>query len=583
VITVYAGAAFVIIELINNITEPLKLPDWTPTFVIILLAIGFPVVIMFSWIYDFHPEGGMVKTEPADKVKAKEITKSSNSWKIATYVSVVIIIGLIAFNLFGGNRGPKINESLAKSIAVLPFHNLSGEDDQEYMRIGITDEIISHLFRVKSFDEVRSLTSVLKYKDSEENIPEIAEELGVNYILEGSYKRMGDDLKITAQLIETASDNHIWLQDYEIPYRRVMGIPGEIAIQIANHLKTFISDEELERIEKLPTTNIEAYEKYATVRFASILDTDNPLRGPAQFPLDTLLKMIELDPYYADAYAFTAMHFLQRGMYLGTGATAADILGAERLARKALEIDENNGSAYQVVATIRHFVEWDFVAAEAYYKRAMEVFRNDPNVLAGYSILMSQTDQCDKAEQLLNRTSGLSNFKAWIYVLLGEADRASDKLRTWQISFGDSIFADAGEIYLWTGDFDTARYFLETAVKNNNPLMELPRFRLALAAAYHKTGEPGRAEEIIDQLIKDSYTSTAGSPAFYVASYYGWIGRIDSAFFWLEQAYRNGSMEMPWLRMHPAFKSLKGDPRYWDLYERTGHKAYDDYIASRKE
>ena len=186
VITVYAAAAFVILELTDIVAPSLGLPDWTLNLIIILLCVGFLIAIILSWIYDIHPEGGIVKTEPIHKVKSENIPKSTNSWRIATYVSVVLIIGLIAFNIFTGNRGARIDESLAKSIAVIPFHNYSGNPDMDYLCQGLTDEIISHLFKVESFDEVRSLTSVLPYKDSDLSAIEIAEELSVNFILEGS-------------------------------------------------------------------------------------------------------------------------------------------------------------------------------------------------------------------------------------------------------------------------------------------------------------------------------------------------------------------------------------------------------------
>jgi hypothetical protein len=143
------------------------------------------VAVILSWIYDIHHEGGMVKTEPADLVKAEEIPKSSNIWKIASYISFVVIVGLMVLNILGSNGRARIDESLAKSIAVLPFHNLSGDDDQEYICVGLTDEIISNLFKVASFDEVRSLTSVIPFQDSEKSIKEIAQQLQVNYVLEG--------------------------------------------------------------------------------------------------------------------------------------------------------------------------------------------------------------------------------------------------------------------------------------------------------------------------------------------------------------------------------------------------------------
>jgi hypothetical protein len=137
VTTVYAGAAFVIIELINNITEPLRLPEWTPTLVIVLLAIGFPVVIIFSWIYDIQPEGGIVKTEPVDQGKSEDKSKSSNSWKIASYISFVVIVFLIVLNVIPHSGK---SEKLEKSIAVLPFQDFSTDPDQESMCMGLTDE-----------------------------------------------------------------------------------------------------------------------------------------------------------------------------------------------------------------------------------------------------------------------------------------------------------------------------------------------------------------------------------------------------------------------------------------------------------
>ena len=151
VITVYAAAAFVTLELVSIIVEPLKLPEWTLPFIIVLLCVGFIIAIILSWIYDIHPEGGIVKTESAYKVKEDEISKSSNSWKIASYISFVVIIGLLAINIFGNRNQTKIDKSLEKSIAVLPFQNFSTEPGQEAMCLGLSDEImgLSCLYEVR--------------------------------------------------------------------------------------------------------------------------------------------------------------------------------------------------------------------------------------------------------------------------------------------------------------------------------------------------------------------------------------------------------------------------------------------------
>jgi len=186
VVTVYAGAAFVIIELINNITEPLRLPEWTPTFVVVLLAIGFPIVIIFSWIYDVHPEGGVVKTEPVDRVSTEEIPNSSNGWKIASYLSFVVIVGLVVLNVVPRANNKKI---LDKSIAVLPFINDSPNEEKMYFINGTMEAILDNLCKIEDL-RVPGRISVEKYRDNPKPVPVVAEEMNVSYVLEGSGHRV---------------------------------------------------------------------------------------------------------------------------------------------------------------------------------------------------------------------------------------------------------------------------------------------------------------------------------------------------------------------------------------------------------
>ena len=189
-ITVYAGADFVIIELINNVTQPLRLPEWTPTLVIILLLAGFPLAVIFSWIFDINQEGGIVKTGPAEKEKPADIPKSSGSWKIASYMSFVVIIGLIVLNIL--QREGK-NEILDKSIAILPFRNDSPDKENAYFINGTMESILNDLSRIKDLRAI-SRSSVEKYRDSAVNIPDVAKELMVSYVLEGSMQKYGNHI-----------------------------------------------------------------------------------------------------------------------------------------------------------------------------------------------------------------------------------------------------------------------------------------------------------------------------------------------------------------------------------------------------
>ena len=144
------------------------------------------------------------------------------------------------------------------------------------------------------------------------------------------------------------------------------------------------------------------------------------------------------------------------------------------------------------------------------------------------------------------------------------------------------LYLEIGDAYIWVEAFDSARVFLERANIRDLFYIKIPRFQADLALAYYHSTETEQARSIIDQLIQKSEISSVGSPAYFTGWFYSWIGELDSAFFWLEKAYENRSPEFPWLKVDPAFNSLKGDDRYWDLYERTGHKAYDEYLESRK-
>jgi len=584
VITVYAGAAFVIIELVNNITEPLHLPAWTPTLVIILLAVGFPVVLIISWLFDVTPEG-IERTEPrrehispGEQVKAGKSTVSG-SWRIATYASLVIILGLIAYNIFGGKKGPGIDESLARSIAVLPFYNFSGDPDQDDMCVGLTDEIISNLFKLKSFSEVRSLTSVLPYKDREKSTTEIAEALHVNYILEGSYKRIGDDLKVTAQLIEPKSDNHIWLHDYEIPYSEVMGIPGEIAYQIADHLKAFMTEEEQQNISSLPTENLEAYELIQQVK--SIFNA-NPFDDR-----DSIIALAEqaiaLDPDYADPYAWKGTMILAEGFWWGTREMSTVAWEAKEYLDRALSIDPNNFIANWGMTCIDFFAEWNYVHIMEITEKFRDQFTSDIKLNWATALFLLRMGLFEEALSINNPVSR-PDISAYCQILLGNPDLVRDMMEKGIDSLDIASYGSAAEIYIWLQDFDRAMFLFDTLIASGqDPGRRQPKFQADLAVAYFKTGRTGQARAIIGRLIQRSDTTSVGSPAYFTGWYYSWIGEPDSAFYWLDAAAENRSPDLTWLKVDPAFNNLKSDPRYLDLYERTGFKDFDDYMAGREQ
>jgi len=577
VIIVYATAAFVIIELVNNVYETLRLPEWTPALALIILAIGFPIALIFSWIFDITPEG-IEKTKPSQEVSIDEKSSAPGSWRIATYVSIVVIFGLLALNIFGGRRGTIIDESLEKSLAVLPFENFSSDADQQWMCDGLTEEIIKHLYRIESFDKVITHATVLNYKNPDKNITEIAEELGVNYILTGVYKKVGDQLRVSVQLIESSSDGYIWQRDYDRPYKEIISIQSDIALQIADHLKTFIAESEHRMIEQIPTENLEAYEVLKQAGYLFKVEEANAgLKA-----LELAKAAIKIDPEYAEAYAIAGIFTLFQGLYSGQIEIKEAAWEAIPYFDDALELDLNNATAHMGKAFVDEWARWDYIEAEKGYLKAIELEPNNPLFYLTSDEFFVKMNQLDAFWTIMDKSpkkEGSFLEMAMSYFLSGDIREAYNAIIPSKSE--KQNYRWIGECYIWLEEFDSVKFYLEYAMENDHPDMLSPRFQTYLVLAYNKTNNPQKAQKLINQLVAKNDTTSVGSPAYFLGWYYSWIQEPDSAYYWLEQAHQNHSPEFSWFKVDPAFNSLKEDPRYWDLYERTGHKAYDDYIARK--
>ena len=244
IIPVYAAASFALLEFVDIIAEPFGLPDWTLKFVFVLLCTGLVISVILSWVYDITPEG-VKKTKPIDAEPKPYVEKPSKAtgWKIATYVSLFIIISLIVLNILTGRRYRSgLASDLGKTIAVLPFNNLSNDTTQAYFCEGIREEILYHLQKIDGFS-VRSRTSADHYRHTDKTTAVIGNELNVNYLVEGSIGSEGNELRIWVQLIDTRTDKHLWAGDFIKEKVKIFSIQSEIAQKIASELKVVLSPE----------------------------------------------------------------------------------------------------------------------------------------------------------------------------------------------------------------------------------------------------------------------------------------------------------------------------------------------------
>ena len=250
-LAIYAGASFIILQVCSIVFPALLLPEWSMRLVVILLIIGFPILILFSWIYDVTPEG-VVKTDKG---------KSSTNINYSTILLLLVIVGGVLFYFQDRFFKPKVNP---KSIAVLPFDNFSPNPDDEYLSSGFTEVIIANLAKVKDL-MVISRTSVMRYKNTDMSLKDIAKELNVANILEGSIQRTDRKIRVVGQLIEAKTDRHLWAETYDADFNDIFSIQTSIATEIASALHSQITEWEMLVIEDKKTDYIEAFEMYLKV------------------------------------------------------------------------------------------------------------------------------------------------------------------------------------------------------------------------------------------------------------------------------------------------------------------------------
>ncbi len=395
VITVYAATAFVLLELVDIVAEPLRLPDWTLSFVIVLLSIGFIISVTLSWVYDITPEG-IRKTLPASQVKSEKKNTTPVGWKVATFISVLVLVSFVLFYVVSNINQSSDFSKLKKSIAVLPFENWSVGEENAHLGNAIANEIITELFKVQDF-HVISYTTSSRYKGADiPSIPDIGRELGANFIIEGTIERQNDDVNIHVQVIQAANDDHIWANEFSGKWKDIFKIQDDIALQVADKLKAVLTPEEIRKIDAAPTVNPEAYDYY--LRGKSLYEENlNSLNEKAIF---WFKESIRLDSSFALPWTYLSM------LYWRQSRTAASpsFQKAKLAAEKALELDPGSGVAIVNLAEILGN-EYEFEEAKKKIDLALKIDPDHPYVLrnAGrfYTILGRHDESISFCNQAL--------------------------------------------------------------------------------------------------------------------------------------------------------------------------------------
>jgi len=384
VIIIYTSISFTLLQLLDILIEPLFLPQWVMTLVIVLLGIGFPIAVIFSWIFDITPAGIEV-TQPINKegVLSKEVIRGNKGFlSTALIVFLLIVVAVLVYpKIFGNSALENQSPKLEKSIAVLPFRNDSNDVDNVYIVNGVMESVLNNLQQIEDL-KVISRTSVEKYRNNPKTIPEISKELNVSYFVEGSGQKIGDEILLNIQLIEAATDKHIWAQQYKRDAKDIFTLQQEVAKHIADKIEVIITPEEIARIEKVPTENLTAYDFF--LRGRNLFFKGN--REDLIKSIPYFKKAIEHDNEFALAYADMAI------AYFYLDALQAEKVYSEQIkeyADKALLFDSKSPQSLLSKAVYYMNIE-EYEMAVPYLEKALEYNPNEAFIINALSDFYAQ-------------------------------------------------------------------------------------------------------------------------------------------------------------------------------------------------
>jgi TolB-like protein/AraC-like DNA-binding protein/Tfp pilus assembly protein PilF len=528
----------------------------------------------FNDYYGFPPgEAKNKMAEMADNPITKPATSSLPRKPLPLLLILAGVVVLLLATLIYVNDANRIDvdaDRHNKSIAILPFKNLSEDPRNEYFSEGVIEAIRTSLSQVGEL-RVISRTSVEQYRASTKSAHEIARELRVSALLEGSIQRSENKIRIDVRLVDGSTQEQVWAKSYDHELKDVFAIQTEIAQQVADELNAKLSPEEKSNLLKTDTDNPKAYDLYLKGVYEYRTYTNKGTHNA----IGLFTEAIALDSNYARAYAFLANSYI--GLATIFGAELSALEGLEKgkpFIDKALSLDPNLDEAKMLMGFYRLYHDWDFEGAEAAYKRAITSDHSD--ALALYIDYLNFTQRHDEAmawaERLNSKDPYYPNSRmVWSYMYNGRFKEALAFSESRVKIFNNYSTLDChGFLLLNLKRYDEAITYFNKAIQLEN--IRYPRMLGWMGAAYARSGDGPKARRLMNELKERLAKKEKGSIAFFIAVIYSALSEKESALQWLKTAYASHDMEMPWLMTEPQFYNLKGEPEFQRLAKQIGFK-----------
>ncbi|HYY72306.1 MAG TPA: tetratricopeptide repeat protein [Candidatus Bathyarchaeia archaeon] len=482
---------------------------------------------------------------------------------LAVAAAVLLSFGVFYVRAWLTHRNALVR---VQAIAILPLENLSQDSGQDYLADGLTEALTTDLGKLRVF-RVISRTSTMRYKGTKKSVPEIARELNVDAIVEGAVLRSGNRVRITAQLIQAPTDSHVWAETYDRDLRDVLDLQADVARAIAAQIRGKLSSS-LDPHGVTPL-NPEAYELYLKGRYAR----DEGSQDGLKLAFEYFRQVLEKDPGYAPAYAGLADSYARLPFYSETRPEEA-FPKAKAAAVKALQLDPTLAEAHASMAYVKTYYDWDWAGAEAEFRRGLELNPNNADVHHSYSRFLASLGRIAEARGELKRAQELDPLSLLIQANAGvisyfgrEYDQAIQELRA--INGLDQKFHvpdwGLGLCYEQKGMYEEAITQFQKAIAVAG---RGPNGLASIGHAYGLAGQRSEARKILVELEARSKKTYVSS--YQIALVYLGLRQNDQAMKQLENAYREHSTLLTYLKMDPRFDPLRSDSRFRDLLGRIG-------------
>ena len=487
-----------------------------------------------------------------------EQPRISSYSRLALAAAAVLLLGILTFAWYWRQPSAESQPQI-KSLAVLPLNNLSGDPSQEFFADGMTEALISNLSQIKAL-KVISRTSIMRYKEGRESIPEIARALGVDAVIEGSVQRSGSRVRVTAQLVPATTNAPVWSRNYERQLSDILKLQSDVAQAIAGEIRVHVSADEQNRLGSKISIDPKAHEAFLLGKYHASKFNDADIARAIEY----FRQATEIAPNYADAYAGLAEAFMERGVW-GAGTLADYEAPMREAAMTAIRIDAENSNAHKVMAQLLNNYDRDWFGAEEEVRRALEIDPNSAEALVVYSWLLQSLGRHDEVRPRMERAEQLDPASSYIQSAFGrmlyrarnypEAE-AHLKRATELEPLNYAAYGRLVDVYVEMGRWDDAIAMAE----KSQSLQPTGAHELRLAVVYARMGDRQKARDIASR--------ARNRAAFELARLHTALGEADKAFEVLNEAIDRRDTLLVHIKEDPSFVPLHSDQRWNPLLRR---------------